>query len=639
MANTFELKALITGVDRLSPTLNGIRKKIAGFRKGLKADGLGELGLRDVLAGGALATPLIQATRAAIDFESSMADVRKVVNFDTPQQFRQMGRDIMNLSVHLPMAASEIAQIVAAGGQAGIGRSELAQFADDAVKMGVAFDLTADQAGDMMAKWRTAFGMGQQQVVELADKINYLDNVANAKAAKVSDVVTRVGPLAQVAGVAAGQVAALGATLVGVGVQQDVAATGIKDFLLTLSAGSAATKQQQQMFKALRLNAKQVATGMQHDAQHTMLHILKAISQVKPDRQAAVLQKLFGRESIEAIAPLLTNLSLLKTNFNRVGDATLYAHSMQQEYARRAATTANNLQLLRNRAARIGLVVGTVVLPALNQFLATLGPLASHVATLASAHPGWIKGLIGAAAGFMALRLAVAATTTGMKLFTAVTSLTPIGIAVRVLALAAGLLIANWQRIGPFFRRVWTGIKTAVLSFAPLHALIAHWGPIVDFMSALWGAVKIVVAKDWDGLKALFLKFTPLGLIVKNWEPVVAWFARLWDRVKPYVAPLLDGASALAGKLGIKLNGSVDDTLHSAATSLRRWTAAQPPASARDGHGSPARLPAGRPRLQAEVNVHFQNAPPGLRTGRVKTSHPGLTVTPRVGYRSLAGVS
>lgn len=28
-------------------------------------------------------------------------------------------------------------------------------FAESAAKMGIAFDITADQAGDMMAKWRT----------------------------------------------------------------------------------------------------------------------------------------------------------------------------------------------------------------------------------------------------------------------------------------------------------------------------------------------------------------------------------------------------------------------------------------------------------------------------------------------------
>jgi hypothetical protein len=86
MADKFQLKALITGVDKLSPTLAGIRKNVASFRKGLERTGLGKIGFSDIVTGGALAAPFIAGAAAAIEFESQMADVRKVVNFDTPAQ-------------------------------------------------------------------------------------------------------------------------------------------------------------------------------------------------------------------------------------------------------------------------------------------------------------------------------------------------------------------------------------------------------------------------------------------------------------------------------------------------------------------------------------------------------------------------
>mgnify|MGYP002691401850 CR=1 FL=1 len=58
----------------------------------------------------------------AIKFESAMADVKKVVNFDTPAQFKEMGDDILKLTRTIPMAGEEIAAIVAAGGQSGVAR-------------------------------------------------------------------------------------------------------------------------------------------------------------------------------------------------------------------------------------------------------------------------------------------------------------------------------------------------------------------------------------------------------------------------------------------------------------------------------------------------------------------------------------
>src|SRR5579864_4451203 len=143
MTDKFQLKALISGVDKLSPVLTGIRHNVAKFRKQLKTSGLGErLSFGELMTGGALAAPFIAGAKAAIRFESAMAEVRKTVDFETPQQFQQMRDDILDASTHLPMAAEGIATIAAAGGQAGIARQELKGFSADAVKMGIAFDQT-----------------------------------------------------------------------------------------------------------------------------------------------------------------------------------------------------------------------------------------------------------------------------------------------------------------------------------------------------------------------------------------------------------------------------------------------------------------------------------------------------------------
>ncbi len=277
----FQLKALIMGVDRLSPALKKARANAMDFRRGLLNSGLGKpISIMDVVQGGVFAAPFIAGAKAAIELESSMADVRKVVDFDTPEQFAQMGKDIVAMSTVLPMAAKDIAAIVAAGGQSGIAREELKAFAEDAVKMGIAFDQTAEQSGDMMAKWRTSFRMGQAEVVALSDKINHLSNNGAATAQQISSIVTRIGPLGEVAGLAAGEIAAMGSTLAGIGVSEEQAATGLKNFMLAMTSGKAATKTQQQVFKALRLDAQQVADGMQKDAKGTMLKVLAAIGQV-----------------------------------------------------------------------------------------------------------------------------------------------------------------------------------------------------------------------------------------------------------------------------------------------------------------------------------------------------------------------
>ncbi|EPO2205450.1 phage tail tape measure protein [Escherichia coli] len=581
----FELKALITGVDKLSPALSSMQKKIKGFQKGIKSSGLADFSMGDLIGGGAFAAPFIAGAKAAIDFESQMADVRKVVDFDTPKQFAEMSEDILKMSDRLPMAANDIAKLVAAGGQAGIAREDLKQFAEDALKMGVAFDQSADQSGEMMAKWRTSFKMTQGEVVSLADKINDLSNNGAANAQQISDIVTRIGPLGSIAGVASGQIAALGATMAGVGVEQEVAATGIKNFMIALTAGKSATKQQQAGMKALGLSSTKLAASMQKDAQGTMITVLEQISKLDKTRQVAAFNVLFGKESMGAIAPLLANLDLLKKNFARVGDAMKYSGSMQKEYEARAATTANQLQLLRNQATHAGVALGNALLPQINASAAGLMPLIQKATDFVSRNPAMVRALLGAAAGFVALRVAVAGASMALKIMSFVASASPIGLIIRGIALAAGVLIANWDVVGPFFKE-------------------------------MWGSIKPYFEAGWELFKTVFA-WTPMGMIINNWGPVVQWFQDMWAKLKPIIEWFTDGASSVAtvpspyGAGGYGMYGS--------GSPYQEYN----PYTINKTQKSP----------EATVTVDFKNAPPGMVVSGTKTS--GIDVNHDVGYTRI----
>lgn len=611
MADKFQLKALITGVDKLSPMLNGIQKKAGSFRKQLEKSGLGKVSFGEAIAGGAFAVPFITGAKAAMAFESKMADVKKVVDFDKGLegvQLAALNKEVLVLSRDLPMVASGIAEIYAAGGQSGIARTELKAFSADAIKMGVAFDQTAAESGKMMAVWRTSFKLGQDGVVELADKINHLGNNGPATTKQISAIVTRVGALGGVAGMSTGQVAAMGAALTGVGVSEEVAATGIKNFTLALNAGASATKGQAQMFKALRLDSKGLAKGMQTDAQGTIVKVLKAISKVDKDKQMAVLSTIFGKESIESIAPMLTNLDLLEKNFSLVGDATEYSGSMQKEYAARAATTENNLQLLTNRATELGIAVGGALLPPFNDFMGTLGPIVTGVADLAAANPWLVKTVLGAAVGFGVLRLAVMGGIAAMKLFAVVSTLTPVGIAVRALAVLAGVLIANWSKVGPVLGKVF---------------------------SNFWEVVKFV----GRGIKGTFEWV--VRQIMRVWEPLEAMFKEMWAKIEPYITPIIEGAGkvvAVAGRFFKSEAAPASDEQKQVDANARRtgWVASDRSLAGTQQSIVQGAAQADKVNMNGEMVVRFENAPPGMQVQSSKTDQPNVEMTAFVGYRSIS---
>ena len=551
------------------------------------------------LATAVAAAPIAAATNEAIKFESTMADVRKTVDFDTPEQFKQMSADIIALSQQLPMSAEGIAQIVAAGGQSGIARKDLIAFAQDAVKMGIAFDITADQAGEMMAKWRTAFGMSQDEVVTLADKVNYLSNVTAASSGDISDIVTRVGPLGDVAGVNAGQIAALGASMAGVGVQSEIAATGIQNLMLGLVAGEGATKTQIEAFQRLGLNAVDVAKRMQTDAVGTIVDVLARIKELPEETQAVALTDLFGKESIKAIAPLLTQLDNLKTNFQRVGDASQYAGSMDKEYVARAGTTANQINLAKNNLMAFAINIGSVLLPAVNSVMQGIAAVSGAFATWAGENPELVSGLlmvIGVLAGVTLAALGIRAAVswwrmmrTTVDLFTASTkgaanAQTVLTARTKAAAVAQSAwnkaqLAGNRLLAAP---RIWAYVRALTLGrVATLAATAAQWlwnaamsanpiGAVIIAVMALvaagyflyqnWETVKAFFIGMWESPIAAILAFLtgPIGLllyigsvIIANWDAVKAWFTLLWEDPK---AAIRQFADYMMGTLGRALD-------------------------------------------------------------------------------------
>ena len=478
-----------------------------------------------IVGAAAVAFSLAQPIRQAIEFESAMSDVRKVVDFDTPEQFAQMQQDILKMGRTLPLAHDGLAALVAAGGQAGLAREELAKFAEDAAKMATAFDgLSADDAGKMMANWRTAFKMSQDEVRALSDQINYLSNVTASDTTTISDIVTRVGALGDVAGVSSASIAAIGTTMASVGVGSDVAATGIKNFMLSLVAGEAATKSQREAFKKLGLDSEQVSKDMQKDSEKTILKVLQGVSKLSKAEQATTLQQLFGKESIGAIAPLLTNLDNLKNNLDAVSDSTKYAGSMQKEFEARNATTANTLQLTKNRVAELGINIGSILLPGLNKTLEVINPLLGKVADFANQNKTLIGVIGGVVFGLASLKIASLALgyawtfVSGGALILQKTYL-----ALRSSAILAAVATKGWAAAQWLFN--------AAMTANPIGLIVAAIAAVI--------AAGVALYMHWDTVKAKF---------VEVWEGIKNWFTSfsLYDSGMKMLQTLADGIKAAA---------------------------------------------------------------------------------------------
>ena len=170
----------------------------------------------------------------AIKFESAMANVKKVVDFESPEGFKNLKKDILEMTRTIPMSKEELAGIAASGGQLGIAEKDLKSFTTTIAKMGVAFDMSAEQAGDSMAKLANIYKIPISQIDKLGDAVNQLSNSSPAKAADIVNTLGRVGGVAKQFGLTELQTASLSNAFIALGRSPEVAGTAINGMLSKL---------------------------------------------------------------------------------------------------------------------------------------------------------------------------------------------------------------------------------------------------------------------------------------------------------------------------------------------------------------------------------------------------------------------
>lgn len=595
---TLKSELILSLIDRITGPIRGPmgalqRLNAAAARNAAAINQMGGQFMGAVGAGYALARGLSSPIQAAIDFESAMADVRKVVDFSSAEGFARMGKDIREMSLRIPIAADGLAQIVAAAGQSGIANDELTKFAEMAAKVGVAWDITAGEAGEAMAKLKTALGRSVEDTGKLADAINHLGNNSAASAPQILAVVRRVAPMASQFGMTAEQVAAIGAAMTGAGFEAEVAATSLLNVGRALTKGGSATARQSAVFKKLGLSAKTVAQSMQKNAVGTLQDVLTRINKLPAATRAAAISDLFGDEA-RALGPLISNGTLLAETLALISDESKYAGSAANEYTTASQRTANALQLFKNRVTDLGVSIGDALLPPLNSFLEKIGPIVTDISDLAQRYPNLTRAIVGTTAALIGFNVALTATRfaflwmKGGLISTAIVGLKGLSAATKALAApllarsaissasallaqrqaayASALALQNLARsggvagvtlkqatsnvaaAGQSLVQAQLGMKAANAAFGGMAASVPGLSAIGGALSAIGAALATISAPAWLAIGAGMAVVAGAGLTIwQNWDRVsstVAGVARaIGDELKPVIdllQPVLD---------------------------------------------------------------------------------------------------
>ena len=459
------------GLDRARTDLRRLRDEAGRTEDANKrlASSMNDIAKYAAIGLGALTGAIGLSIKKAQSFETAMAEVNKTVDFTTKNGLGDLKKELIDLSKVIPLPFEELASIAAAGGQGGIADKQLGKYTETIAKMAIAFDMAAGQTSDSMAKIANVFGTPIEEIGNLGDAVNTLSNNMASTAPDIIDFMLRVGGSAKAMNISAEATAALGSSLVSLGLSQEVAGTAMAGMLTTLLDNESWSKSAAGAFSDLGLATEEFTNLVANDGVAALLRVREAIMALPKDQQIPYLSQMFGVAGVKA-AGLFTNLEMLDGALALVGEGaektTDHLGSMESEFAKMADTSANAMQLTKNMIDAAVASIGEAFLPVLNELLRDMAPVIDKVTEWATANPELIRqialitgGLLASIVGIklFADGIAMAITTvenlkTAFSLIKTATTILMGGIGLPILVIgaliAAGVaLYMNWDLV------------------------------------------------------------------------------------------------------------------------------------------------------------------------------------------------
>ena len=404
---------------------------------------------------------LVGSTKAAMDFEKSIVDVAKVARGtdDTAEGMARIEAGIKSASKELGVMPGQVAELTAAIAPVFSGSEDLVALTSDITKVGVAWDVSGQEAGKFFADVSRGLGTNAAETKDLFGAINELGNQIGVKSSEVAEAMTRSAGVLKGANISGQTGAALNATLIAAGASADVAATGVRTFVARLGAGEAATDKQIKAFETLGLSAKDVAreltSGDAQRAEKQIKEVVQAISGLRDDQRLPTLIQLFGSESIGSIGAAATAVDTLSKSFEIASGESARFNSVLGEYDRVSNTSAARVEKLKANIGVLAVELGDKLLPYVDQVVNFLTSPegqewgANAVATAAEAARGFAEAAmaVGGALGWLVEKIGGTGTAVAV-LGVAVAALAgPWGIAAAAAVAATALMVAGIAKV------------------------------------------------------------------------------------------------------------------------------------------------------------------------------------------------
>lgn len=547
------------------------------------------------------------SVKAASDFESSFAGVRKTVDA-TEAEFKQLSDGFRQMSKEIPTSVNELNKIGEAAGQLGIKKDDILAFTRAMADLSVTTNLTSDEAATATAQIQNIFGAAGKDVDRFASTLVALGNAGASTEKDIIEMGLRIAGAGHQIGLTQSQVLALASTLSSVGIKAEEGGSAISRVFLKMNDAIAGGGEKMAAFaRVAGMSAAEFKKAFQADAASALTEFISGLGRLKAQGENvnATLEDLFGKNIVikDTLLRASGAGSLLAEQLAIGNKAWQENTALVKEATQRYGTFESQLKTFWNQINDIAITLGTAVLPVLNNLLTSAKPLidlaadaarwfgslspqvqtvAVALAALAAAAGPVIAGIglmLSGISGAIPLltTLSTALPALGLSLGGIATVLTgPVGIVAAITAGGAALLyfVSQNQEGAALLNEVWTGIKQfAGETFTALSDLIrvtadsimeiwrtygpsitlafqqtfATWVPVITETLNL---LKTLITSALTILKGAIQTFT--GAVTLDWgrfsEGIKNIWKGLWDAIVGIVtAPLKAAKESIQG--------------------------------------------------------------------------------------------
>jgi TP901 family phage tail tape measure protein len=382
-------------------------KRVNLISQGMQSAGKGlTLGLTaPILAFSAL------SAKAAMDFESSFAGVRKTVDA-TEEEYARLKQAAKDMSEQKVVSANQVNDIMALAGQLGIYKENLVDYAGVIADLEVSTNLGAEQAATQIAQYANITNMAQEDTSRFGSTIVDLGNNFATTEADIMNMSMRVAAAGHQIGLTDAETLALSASLASVGINAEAGGTAISTIMSQIDKDVALqTDTLQTWADVAGMSVADFSDAWKNRPVEALQAVFEGMSKVQTEggNLNLVLDEL-GVTSLRQtdVMKRLGNASeLFGTAVGTATNAWSENSALAEEAGKRYETTESSMAMLKNTLTNTAAEMGGPLLGAINELIGGAKPFLDVVKGIAKgfseASPGTQKLIIGLVATLAAI--------------------------------------------------------------------------------------------------------------------------------------------------------------------------------------------------------------------------------------------